>query len=85
VGYSREYVQCVIDEQKKYGSADDPIDSVSMPDENLYKHSFISPIWTPDFAGVMVLIDIVLATVIVARIIIWIILKIMLRRQYKRA
>ncbi len=85
VGYSREYVQCVIDEQKKYGSADDPIDSVSMPDENLYKHSFIAPIWTPDFAGVMVLIDIVLATVIVARIIIWIILKIMLRRQYKRA
>lgn len=74
--WSQAYVLCTANELDKY----EGIDSVSWPDPKAYTHVFVSPLWSPDFAGWSVLICIAIFTMIVVRFIGVIILKILLRR-----
>jgi hypothetical protein len=66
--WSIGYVQCVTDELAKYPSADSLVASVNLPKAALYHYSFISPIWSPDFAGWSVLICLTLILMIIVRI-----------------
>ena len=52
-----------------------------MPEPNLYQQEFVSPLWTPDFAGFAVLGWIFLALVVVLRLIYKIILLIILKSR----
>ena len=83
-GYTQAYVQCVADEQAKYPSGSDPINEISMPNPALYKHSFVSPLWSPDFAGWSLVVSLVLALLIIARMIVKAILLAMLKRHYRQ-
>ena len=83
-GWSRAYVQCVADEQAKFPAGDDQITQANFPKPALYKHSFVSPIWSPDFAGWSVLITIGIALVILVRLLTLGILRLLLRREYRR-
>jgi len=81
-GYSQAYVQCFAAELAKYPSGSNAPDKASLPSPGLYRHSFFSPIWSPDFAGFSVLICIVITLVIVARMLSLLLLRAMLRRHY---
>jgi len=77
--WSPAYVQCTVDELAKYPSAT----ALVLPRADVYLHSFVSPLWSPDFAGWSVLICVVILIIIIARITSVVILRIMLRRRYK--
>lgn len=80
--YSQPYFQCYLSELEKYPAADNTPTTVSLPATDLYRHEFSAPAWSPDFAGWSVLICIVIATMIVARLTSLVILKALLKRHY---
>lgn len=80
--YSYAYLQCTTDELAKYPSADDLISSVNSPPANSYRHSFVSPVWSPDFAGWSVLVSLAILVMIVVRLIALVTLRVVLKRRY---
>lgn len=82
-GYSKAYQDCMMAELNKAGQVVDP-SSIKLPSPSLYRYSFISPLWSPDFAGWSVLVCVVLALVIVLRLVSLLVLKLLLRRHYHR-
>jgi hypothetical protein len=81
--YSTAYLQCTLGELAKYPAASSLITSVNYPDPNTYLHVFVSPVWSPDFAGWTVLVCIFLALMIITRVISLFVLRLLLRRQYR--
>lgn len=62
-----QYQQCTIDEIDKYPPAPNPTDNFTPPAKELYRHSFASPRWSPDFAGFSLLFFAVTAAIIIGR------------------
>lgn len=81
--WSTAYVQCTSSELAKYPSAATLESAVQLPRADSYLHVFVSPLWSPDFAGWSVLISIVIALMILIRLLGLMTLRILLRRQYK--
>ena len=81
--YSTAYLQCTLGELNKYPAASSIISAVHYPDPNTYLHVFVSPVWSPDFAGWSVLVCILLALMIVTRVVSDVVLRMLLRRHYK--
>ena len=65
--YSAAYLQCFLDEISKYPSAPEIDNTPDLPNPALYRHSFASPLWSPDFAGFSALFFLVIACIIVGR------------------
>ena len=82
-GYSLAYQNCMLEQLSKAGQVVDPA-SITLPNPALYRYSFTSPLWSPDFAGWSVLVSLLLAVMIVIRFIIWVVLKILLKRHYRQ-
>jgi len=80
--WSPAYVQCTVNELSRYPSGQDLNSSVDLP-PGPYMHTFVSPAWSPDFAGWSVVVCVVILIMILARFISVVILKIMLRHRYK--
>ncbi len=80
--WSPAYVQCTVNELAKYPSGKDLNSAVNLP-PGPYLHVFVSPVWSPDFAGWSVLVCVVILIMILARIIGVVILRILLKRHYK--
>lgn len=68
-GWSMAYVQCVTQELEKYPSSENLEQVGSMPRSESYRHSFASPLWSPDFAGFSVLIVLLIALIIIGRLV----------------
>lgn len=83
-GWSVEYVQCVADEQAKFAPSAELITKIELPDPNLYRHSFVSPVWSNDFAGWSVLATIFIAFIIIFRILQSLFLKILVKIRFKQ-
>ena len=79
---SAAYKDCVNTELANFPEGKDLADSISLPTENYYQ-SFVSPAWSPDFAGFSVLITAVLGGVIILRWISMLIIRIILKLKYK--
>lgn len=77
--WSPAYVQCTVTELSKYPSAD----ALVLPKANIYLHSYVSPLWSPDFAGWSLVVCCVILLIIIARITSVAILRSLLRRRYK--
>lgn len=82
-GYSQAYTDCVAAEQAKYPPSSDPLQNVKLPSTSLYRFSYISPLWSPDFAGWSVLACLVIALMIVARLVSLMILRLLVKRHYR--
>lgn len=82
-GYNQGYVDCFAQEYAKYAPGKDPVSSVKPPEAELYRAEFISPLWSPDFAGFSIVVCILLLLVIIGRIISVIVLKILLKIKYQ--
>lgn len=61
------YVQCVSDKAAASGAAADPLAAFKPPSTDLYRHNFVSPQWSPDPAGFVVILTFIMALLIVAR------------------
>ncbi len=74
------YLQCVADKITASGSAEDPLAAVKAPPPDLYRYNFASPTWSPDLAGSMALLTVLLALVIIGRLVLEIGIYALLRR-----
>lgn len=81
--YSQAWVQCFVDELNKYPASPDPATKVDMPNAALYRYSFLSPRWSPDFAGWSVVLAAVIALLIVVRLLSLGILRLLLKTRYR--
>ena len=82
-GYSQAYLQCTVDYLAQYAPADNPASTVALPKADTYRHSFASPLWTPDFAGWSVLICLLIILMIIGRLIGLAVLRIMLKSRLR--
>ena len=83
-GYSVAYQNCIIEQLDKAGQIVDPA-SIRLPNPALYRYSFTSPAWSPDFAGFSVLVSLLIAGLVLVRLVIWGVLKLLLKRHYRQA
>jgi len=81
--WSQAYVQCFADELAKYPPSPDPAENVKFPDTSLYRYEFVSPLWSPDFAGFSVLVCVVITLMIVVRLVSLGVLRLLLKRHYR--
>lgn len=81
--WSPAYVQCFADQLAKYPPSPDPAQNVTLPSTNLYRHDFASPLWSPDFAGLAVLVCIFILLMIIVRFISLGVLRLLLKRHYR--
>lgn len=77
--YSLAYQQCVIDQLNSYPSGAQLTSNLQLPKADAYRHSYVSPLWTPDFAGFSVLICILILLMIVGRFVGLLILRAILK------
>lgn len=81
--YGTAWVQCFADAWEALGADNSLAELPALPDVAAYRVEFVSPLWTPDFAGFTVAICVLILLAIIARIIGVIILRIILRHRYK--
>lgn len=78
------YVACINEQWDKYPAASE-VDYVFTPPSTApYYHTFVSPLWSPDFAGWSVVVCLVIVAVIVFRLITLIVLKSIIHIKYRR-
>ncbi len=77
------YIACQRNELAKYPEGEKLINQVEPPNKELFRHNFISPLWSPDFAGLSVIICLVILLLIIARLIGVMILRLLLRKHYR--
>lgn len=77
---SPEYINCMVTEIQKYPAADEIQDKViaSLPSTELYRRNYASPIWTPTFAGFVILATLIVIVVIFIRLVVFIVLRLSL-------
>ena len=81
-GWSPAYVQCYVNELNKHPS-DEISAQLTPPSSALYRYSFVSPLWSPDFAGFSLLISLLIALFIFLRLLSLAILRMLLKRHYQ--
>lgn len=77
--YSQAYLQCTVDYLSQYAPASEPVSSAKGLSTDAYRYSYVSPIWTPDFAGFSVLICLLIFFMIIIRLVGLMILRWMLK------
>ncbi len=81
-GWSSAYMQCFLNElSKRPGS--ETLPEPELPNPALYRYSFVSPRWSPDFAGFSLLISAILTGVIIVRLLSLAILRMLLKHHYR--
>lgn len=77
--FRNDYVRCVAERVAALGSAEES--DAGKPRPDTYQINFVSPVWSPDLAGLLVLFCIALTGVIVARVMTVVALSILLKRR----
>ena len=77
------YVSCINEEWEKYPAAKVANLQFEAPSTEPYYQTFVSPIWSADYAGWSLLVTIFIAMIIVMRLVVLGMLKLMLRRRNK--
>ena len=79
------YRQCVYDYLNSIPSGQVVATSLSTEQQLqlIYIHNYISPLWSPDFAGFSVLVTIAILLLIITRILAILFLRLMLKKYYK--
>jgi hypothetical protein len=81
--YTYAYTQCMLSEITKANQVIDPATLPKMPDPSLYRISYTSPLWSPDFAGFSTLICLAIIVLILMRGLSLVVLKMLLKRHYR--
>lgn len=74
------YLDCWTTELNKYPAMEnlDTDITANIPSTEAFRYDYASPMWAPTYAGIVILICLVLFLIIVVRFIIWLVLKIAL-------
>lgn len=80
--FRNDYVQCVIDRVGALG-AQASAAPLNLPKADAYRVSFSSPLWTPDLAGLAVLVCVLITLVIIGRALLVFLLRWQLKRHYR--
>lgn len=83
--YNAAYLRCTTNELAKYPAADDPASEANKPRQETYIYSYVSPLWSPDFAGWSIVAFFVILALMVVRLVSLAILNLLLRRHYRDA
>lgn len=81
--YGGYYVPCVLSKVQELGSSTSLVSELQLPRLELYKVNFVSPLWSPDPAGISVAISALILLIIIGRITGVILLKILLKRRFR--
>lgn len=81
--FRNDYVTCVSERVRALGPGGDPSDSLKLPRAENYHYNFVSPIWSPDFAGVSLAITLFITSVIILRLLAAFILRLLLKHRFK--
>lgn len=54
--FAMPYVNCFVEELKKHTTAYEKPVEIKTPNPNIYKKNYLAPIWSPDLAGLAVLV-----------------------------
>jgi hypothetical protein len=81
-GWSTAYMNCFLSELAKYPTAD-ALPEPELPSSSLYRYSFASPLWSPDFAGWTIALCLVVVFLIIMRLAGLLFLRLMLRHHYR--
>ena len=77
------YINCINEKWAKYPASKATNLQFEAPSTEPYYHTFVSPIWSADYAGWSLLVTIFIAMIIVMRLVVLGMLKLMLRRRNK--
>lgn len=80
--FRNDYVQCVINKTADLKTGQTPL---KLPQSQLYRYDFASPLWSPDLAGLFVAVCGLLVAIIVVRMVFMIVLRLLLRRHFRAA
>lgn len=75
------YAQCVSDRVAQTAPGENPILQADLPKPELYQFTFVSPRWSPDLAGITLLITGVVWLVVAFKVLARLVLMLILRRQ----
>jgi hypothetical protein len=81
--WSEAYVQCFADQLAKYPPSSNPAENVKLPDVNLYRYSYESPLWAPGFSGWSAVVTVAIALMIAVRLVSLGVLQLLLKRHYR--
>ncbi len=81
-GWSTAYMQCFLAELAKHPSTE-TLPEPKLPSPALYRYHFVSPLWSPDFAGWSVAVCLGIVAVIIVRLVSLGLLRLLLRRYYR--
>ncbi len=83
--YPAGYQQCMLTESAKHPIDPKILGNTKLPDAALYRYEFVSPLWTPDWAGWSALLCLGIIVVIIGRLITLGVLYLLLKRKYRDA
>lgn len=81
--FRNDYVTCVVEKVSALSSTEDSSVTAGMPRLDNYRYNFVSPLWTPDIAGLAVLFCVVIGLVIIGRLIAVMMLRSVLARRFR--
>jgi hypothetical protein len=82
--FRNDYVQCVVERVGALSQGSDPLNQLNLPKADLYRYDFVSPIWSPDFAGFSVLLAALLMLFIICKILFVGLARLLLRKRQQR-
>lgn len=83
--FRNDYVQCVVERVQALSPQADAVASANLPAADSYRFDYESPAWTPDFAGFFTALSALVVFLIVVRAVSWLVLRLLVRRYYRRA
>lgn len=78
-----DYVQCVVDQVSALAPGKDA--TAVLPQADDYRFVYVSPAWSPDFAGLFVALSAFVVLLILIKVISYMIFRLLVRRYYKHA
>jgi hypothetical protein len=81
--FRNDYVTCVLERVSTLQSGSDPTAGAHLPIADNYRYDYVSPLWTPDLAGLTLLFCAFITGVIVVRLVTLGVLHLMLRQRYR--
>lgn len=79
--FRNDYVQCVVERVAAMNQSASPLGSLNLPKADLYRYDFVSPLWSPDLAGLLSLATALVLLAIIIRIGLSLLYKFLLRSR----
>lgn len=80
--FRNDYVTCVQERVRALGVADDPGKAIAMPKPDDFHYNFVSPLWSPDLAGLSVLLCVLVVVLVCVRLITALALRFILKHRF---